>query len=326
MKNKSIRLAQAMMILKNLSINQISTATGIQIENLNAWFAGSLKALSPQSYMSLMSFLGLLKASLSSEYVHIWKLDAKPKLSSLQLSSLTDISGAMMGGAQMIEIKSDNKDSFFSKTRVYAFRGETFKVLLYLTGGIIRPKALDADSFPGVIWRSSSEGRPPCCVVDDLYWSAIKDEALTPSEFDDIFTETYHKCTWNDVRLIARERGITPTDISSWMLRNEESLDYFNTLSDTIVQRVEPTVELTIENEPLMIDTPHVFSETYEEVMESEVVELSTMQNDNVIDISSATIKRKASKPDDIPDLSSIKITDVAIEPPKTTRGRSKKL
>jgi pimeloyl-ACP methyl ester carboxylesterase len=154
----------------------------------------------------------------------------------------------MMGGAQMIEIKSDSKDSFFSKTRVYAFRGETFKVLLYLTGGILRPKALDADSFPGVIWRSSSEGRPPCCVVDNLYWSAIKDEALTPSEFDDIFTavefgfanrqDYYNQCsTWRHLHQVDVPT-IMLTAADDPFIPVETYLDA--QLSDSIILHIEP--------------------------------------------------------------------------------------
>lgn len=57
--------------------------------------------------------------------------------------------------------------------------------------------------------------------VDSLYWHAARTGQLTPSEFDDIFLETYDKWSWNDVRLIARKRGITPTDLAESILAKD---------------------------------------------------------------------------------------------------------
>lgn len=82
-------------------------------------------------------------------------------------------------------------------------------------------------------------------MVDALYWNAVRNQAITPAEFDDLFFETALECSWNDLRLMARERGITPSMLAKDILSKDLQLENSQMLKVEVEERIAITVEAT---------------------------------------------------------------------------------
>ena len=206
---KDVRLVHALMALRRITPQELSLHTGIQVENLNAWLKGTASALALRSYIALLSYLGLTREGLSKAYVQHWELEATTAFTPEQIASLQQVAPWLAGGA-MIEIMGEWQP-LYGKTRMFAIRGETFKILIAVKSGFRMPLAVQPSLIPGVAYRSTPDNKPPEIRVDHLYWNAVRTKAITPAEFDDLFFETALECSWNDLRLMARERGLTPS-------------------------------------------------------------------------------------------------------------------
>lgn len=216
---KEISLVHALMTLRGIRVEDLARHANVQLENLRGWLAGKHTALAHRSYIAILSYLGVTRSGLSGSTVQVWTLRAPKEFTSTQTESLRIIAGWLVGG-QMIEITGDHRD-FFNKTRVYAIRGKSFKILVHVKGGMRQPAELTPDLVPSVVNRPSPDGKPAISHVDALYWHGVRSSAITPAEFDDIFTDTYSEWSWHDLRLVARERGITPSALAEWVLQKD---------------------------------------------------------------------------------------------------------
>lgn len=220
---KDVRLVHALMQLRNVGPHDLALHTGVQIENLHAWLQGTASALAHRSYIALLSYLGLTRDGLSKTYVQNWEMDVRQKFNSSQLEALEHVAPWLVGGT-MIEIMGEWQP-LYGKTRIFAIRGDNFKVLLALKGALRMPCSLQPAMVPGISYRTTPDNKPPEIRVDPMYWNAVRNKSVTPAEFDDLFFETALECSWNDLRLMARERGITPSMLAKDVLAKDMSLD-----------------------------------------------------------------------------------------------------
>lgn len=216
---KDVRLVHALMILRGLSPHELALHTGVQIENLQAWLQGTASALAHRSYIALLSYLGLTRDGLSKAYVQNWEMDVRQQFSEVQQDALLQVAPWLTGGT-MIEIMGEWQP-LFGKTRMFAIRGDNFKILLGLKGAFRMPCALQPSMVPGLSYRTTEDNKPPEIRVEASYWHAVRNKAITPAEFDDLFFETALECSWNDLRLMARERGITPSMLAKDVLAKD---------------------------------------------------------------------------------------------------------
>lgn len=216
---KDICLVRALMTLRGITVEDLAFHAGVQLENLTAWLTGAQSALAHRSYISVLSYLGITKDGLTGSHVQVWTMHAPRSFSEVQQEALRQIAPWLVGG-QIAEITGDFQP-VMKKVRAYAIRGKSFKIIVLITGGMRKPAELDSTMLPNIQPRTGGEHQNGSCHVDPLYWHAVRNSAITPSEFDDIFTGSYNEWSWNDVRLVARERGITPTAMAKWVLSRD---------------------------------------------------------------------------------------------------------
>lgn len=219
MTKKDIYLVRALMTLRGITVDELAFHSGVQLENLTAWLTGSQSALAHRSYISVLSYLGITKDGLTGSHVQVWDLRAPRRFSNVQIEAFKQISPWLVGG-QIAEIVGEFQAPL-KKVRAYAIRGKSFKVIVLVRGGIRMPAELEASMLPNIQTRTSNDGKDGACHVDHLYWHAVRNSAITPAEFDDIFTGNYKEWSWNDVRIVARERGITPSTMAEWVLSRD---------------------------------------------------------------------------------------------------------
>lgn len=238
---KDVRLVHALMILRGLSPHELALHTGVQIENLQAWLQGTASALAQRSYIALLSYLGLTRDGLSKAYVQNWEMDVRQTFSASQLEALQQVA-PWLGGGTMIEIMGEWQP-LLGKTRMFAIRGDNFKILLGLKGAFRMPCALQPNMVPGLSYRTTEDNKPPEIRVEASYWHAVRNKAITPAEFDDLFFETALECSWNDLRLMARERGITPSMLAKDVLSKDMPADEFAVAKVEVKARKEAVAE-----------------------------------------------------------------------------------
>ncbi len=217
--SRNVALVKALMALREMDMHQVSAHTGVQIENFQAWLDGASTVLSQKSYQALLNYLGLTVEGFNLNFVQNWMLRAPSAFSADQRDALVQVS-PLMGMAHMIEIKGSWLP-MFSKQRLFAIRGDGFKVLVAVKGSWRMPPALTPAMFPDVMPQAQVNE----VHVDELTWHSVRHQTLTPSEFDELFDPSSVNCSWNDVRLMARERGITPAMLARDILARETSGD-----------------------------------------------------------------------------------------------------
>ena len=79
--------------------------------------------------------------------------------------------------------------------------------------------------------------------MESSYWHAVRNKAITPAEFDDLFFETALECSWNDLRLMARERGITPSMLAKDVLAKDMQAEEFSVAKVEVKARKEVVAE-----------------------------------------------------------------------------------
>ncbi len=212
--NAATSNVKAIMKLRGIGLSEVCKHTGIQNENLVAWLRGVKEALSEQSYSSLLSFLGI--SDENKNHVHVWKIPTKNgSISKEYVNYLTFAAKNLLINAQITEINI-GKTEFLKKKRVFIMNTDTnLRVILVLQGGIRAPKDLNlATVLPNVEWLVDSKP----ITIDKTYTSTAKNASLTFSEIDDIMNDEQSPVSWADLRLIAREHGITPTELSQWIM------------------------------------------------------------------------------------------------------------
>lgn len=217
---KDVILVRALMELRQVNVNDLAIHTKVQLENLRAWLNGSPAALAQRSYVSVLNYLGMTKDGFSKSHVQYWTMDTGRTLSRDQQELFQRVAPFLRGG-ELVELRGDWQP-FKGKTRAFAIRGETFKVLIILRGNFLMPSSLDSSILPGVSPKLV-DGQEMVVSLDSQYWLSVRSNAITPAEFDDLFNGTASQCSWNDLRLMARERGITPHMISQNILETERT-------------------------------------------------------------------------------------------------------
>ena len=238
---KDVRLVHALMTLRGLSPHELALHTGVQIENLQAWLQGTASALAHRSYIALLSYLGLTRDGLSKAYVQNWEMAVGSTFSPAQMGAFEQVAQWHVGGT-MIEIMGEWQP-LYGKMRVFAIRGENFKILLGLKSGFKMPCALQPSMVPGLSYRTTEDNKPPEIRVESSYWHAVRNKAITPAEFDDLFFETALECSWNDLRLMARERGITPSMLAKDVLAKDMQAEEFSVAKVEVKARKEVVAE-----------------------------------------------------------------------------------
>lgn len=213
--SKNVR---AIMKLRGVSIHEICRHTGIQAENLQAWLRGVKEALSDSSYISLMSFLGI-DAKQDKEQVHVWRIPVKNgDISKDYTDALRFAAASLLKDAKIAELNIGKCERFKQK-RVFIIRSSNnLRITLVLKGGFRKPRNLILQQdLPNTSWLKDQNPLN----IDKTYANTAKNETLTASEINDILNDECQSVSWADLRLIARERGVTPTNLMQWIMDEE---------------------------------------------------------------------------------------------------------
>lgn len=204
--------------LLNLDVNLLARVANVPTRNLVSWLAGKKDNLRLQSVMSLLSLLGLkLEAGirLDDKRVHFWHInDGLFAGDKSAYESLTKLS-KLLSGCMITRVRPTKK-SLFSGREYFLVWGDGVRLVVIVSKSLFRASKVSPEVIKGACWRDDDDQHT--ITTNARLWAHLVEKDLTVHEFDRIFQQIEESVTWADLSLIAREFGITPQQISEWIM------------------------------------------------------------------------------------------------------------
>lgn len=206
--------------LLNLDVELMARVGNLPARNLRSWLSGKKENLRLQSVMNLMSILGLKLEGgirLDDSRVHYWNIsDGFFTRGKTAYQSLVALSKLLSGG--MITAVRPLKPSLADKfTRSYFLvSGNGVRVVICVSKSIFKKAKINPEVIKGACWRDDNDHH--VINANDRLWTNMVECDLTVFEFDSIFNQIEETVNWGDVSLMAREFGVTPANVSQWIM------------------------------------------------------------------------------------------------------------
>lgn len=219
--NKRLKANELVMILAgllNLDVHFLARVANVPTRNLMSWLAGKKDNLRLQSIVSLLSLLGIRLddgIQLDDKRVHFWTINdsifAGKKGAYEPLSKLSKL----LTGCMISRIVPAKK-RLFSTREYYMIWGDSVRLVLIVNKQVFKAPKVSPDVIKGACWRDDNDHHT--ISTSPRLWAHLVEKDLTLHEFDRIFQQTEESVTWSDVSLMAREFGVTPQNISEWIM------------------------------------------------------------------------------------------------------------
>lgn len=204
--------------LLNLDVNLLARVANVPTRNLISWLAGKKDNLRLQSVMSLLSLLGFKLERgirLDDKRVHFWHInDGLFAGGKSAYESLTKLSKLMSGC--MITRVLPTKKPLFSGHDYFLVWGDGVRLVVIVSKSLFKASKVSPEVIKGACWRDDDDRHT--ITTNARLWAHLVEKDLTVHEFDRIFQKIEESVTWTDLSLIAREFGITPQQISEWIM------------------------------------------------------------------------------------------------------------
>jgi hypothetical protein len=206
--------------LLNLDVEFMARVGNLPVRNLRSWLAGKKENLRPQSIVSLLTLLGLKvdkTISLDPSRVHFWTVhDGMFSRGKKAYRAITALSKLMAGSMITEVVPQKGKGGVFNRQSQFLVMGDGVRVVITLRRGMFKRARINPDVIKGASWRDDNDHHS--ITTGRVLWTHLTERDLTTHEFDRIFYQKDASTGWGDVSLMAREFGVTPADVSAWMV------------------------------------------------------------------------------------------------------------
>lgn len=219
-KMKANELVVVLAGLLNLDVENLARVGNLPVENLRSWLAGKRDNLRLSSIVSLLALLGLDVSSgvirLASDRVHFWTVrDSTFARSRRAYTALTSVSKLLAGcSITRVEVKQRGFRERMTRAR-YLLSGSGIRVVISVEKSALKAACIGPEIIKGACWRDDSDDH--VIPASQEFWGRLLQRDLTTFEFDRAFNQVADTATWSDVSLIAREFGISPSDVAGWI-------------------------------------------------------------------------------------------------------------
>lgn len=206
--------------LLNLDVKLLAQVANVPTRNLLSWLAGKKDNLRLQSVMALLSLMGLKLEDgirLDDKRVHFWHIN-----DGLFAGSSKTVYGSLSRLSKlladcMITRVVPTKTPLFSGRDYFLIWGEGVRLVVIVTKSVFKSPKIGPEIVKGACWRDEDDQHT--ITTNPRLWALMAEKDLTVHEFDRIFQQVPESVTWTDLSLIAREFGITPHQISEWIMQ-----------------------------------------------------------------------------------------------------------
>jgi len=220
---KRLKASELVMLvagLLNLDVEFMARVGNLPVRNLRSWLAGKKENLRPQNIINLLTLLGLKvdkSISLDPERVHFWTIHDRTFGSSKKAYRALNALSKLMAGSMITEVVPQKRDrAMFRRHSHYLVMGEGVRVVITVHRGLFKRARVSPEVIKGAAWRDDNDHH--AITTHKGLWTHLVERDLTTHEFDRMFHQKEAGTGWGDVSLMAREFGVTPGDVSAWMI------------------------------------------------------------------------------------------------------------
>ena len=223
------QIASSLIKLSGLDVDPVATACGSNNASLTRWLEGRYKLFSRNKLDALLSYLGLRikgrSLAFSGDRVYFWRQkDSFGKADDVYPDFFRIMDSGLLVNPQMFFL---SRSALMSRDLIFVLKADNFSCFLSVqTSLLVRSKlAKECIKRMGV--------DIPSIDIPKYLWRQLKDRDITITEFNEIIESCDGVgATWEEVRLAARENGLTAQEviemIQSRGLADVVSLDFLN--------------------------------------------------------------------------------------------------
>lgn len=205
--------------LLNYDVTLMSRVANVPKRNLLSWlFAGKKDNLRLQSVVSLLTLLGLRLDDgirLDDKRVHFWYInDGLFSWGKTAYETISKLSKLMSGC--MISQVEPAKKRLFPVSDYFLISGASVRIVVIVNKGLFKATKINPEVIKGACWRDDNDHHT--ITTDSRLWLNLVEKDLTIHEFDRMFKQIEETVSWGDLSLIAREFGVTPQQLSEWIM------------------------------------------------------------------------------------------------------------
>jgi len=216
------KIVNALITLRALSLTQLATVTGISLQALSAWLAGTAKdndeRLSFERQLEVIKVLGIVGEHPRSDITHNWYLsepafgDRAATYEPLRLMLLC------FGKCEVTYMapSSDPYVSFRART-YFGLTFEKFRAVLEVRSSPLRSLAFDPKSLPNMHWVGEEA---PLIVTEESFITLVTPGETTPAALDKARVKALAPARWAKLAELAEERGMGAPELARYLIDN----------------------------------------------------------------------------------------------------------
>jgi hypothetical protein len=207
--------AQAVMLLRGLTVGSLADNARVPRDSLQAWLGGNQRALSSRSLETVETTLGVSPTGLSAERLHTWRVDLRSAARRRRaMYAFNELSGDLMDARTAILVGEPQGfvARLAARESTYAISARGASILLRVTDfGPSGPTLFERLPGPHLRWHGGELARARILVPRELR-APFAAMSLTAAEVNDLVLNA-QGTRWSNIIAIFRERGILPAEV-----------------------------------------------------------------------------------------------------------------
>lgn len=228
------QIASSLIKLSGLAVGPVAIACGSNEATLVRWMEGQSKLFSRDKLDALLSYLGLNTKdrllAFSGDRVYYWRQkDAFWKAEDVYRDFFRIVDSGLIVNPRMFFLR---RSASMSRDLIFALKADNFNGFISVRASLLVKSKLAEECI------KKMKADIPLIDIPKHLWGQIKDHDITIAEFNEIIgINDGVALTWEDVRLAARENGMTAQSviemIQSRHVEGVVSLDFLSNGEDT---------------------------------------------------------------------------------------------
>lgn len=218
----NIKIVNALLTLRGLSLQQIAGVTGISLPALRAWLAGEAsdndERLSFERQLEVIKVLGIVGEHPRSDVTHSWYLrepafgNREATYEPLRLMLLC------FGRCEVTHI-AQTRDPMvsFSARSYFGLTFEKFRAVLEISFSPLRTLSFDPRQLPNMHWVGE---QAPLIVQDETFLHLVTPGETSPAALDRERVKALAPARWARLAELAEERGLGVSDLARYLIEN----------------------------------------------------------------------------------------------------------
>jgi len=218
----NIRVVNALLTLRGVSLKQLAEVTGVSLQALSAWLEGTAKdndeRLPFDRQLEVIKVLGVVGDHPRSDVTHNWYI-REPAFGD-RMAAYQPLRTILLcfGRCEVTPIYPE-RDPYFSLTArsYFGLTFEKFRAVLEVTFSPFRSLAFDPNALQNMHWVGE---QAPLIVTEETFFTLVTPGEATPSDIDQARIQALAPARWAKLAELAEERGMGAAELARYLIEN----------------------------------------------------------------------------------------------------------